>query len=337
MRFLTHVFAFLLAGSLAASAVTIEVDGRPLAAEPAPVNQNGRILVPLRAIFSALGAQVGYQHGQVSAHKGARNIELTLNQSQARVDGQAVLLESPAQLINGATYVPLRFVAQALGARVEWQANRQAVVVASAEGSLPQVFEASRELKRLAVGNQAGVLKVWDRAGQEVAYYRGLDDRSVARLSAADQRAILAELGINGQVDQAARQLMSDYTRLPKRETLALLGVMNSLDSGAIGVETATRIRGFLVDKMQHDSQVANRRQAVLALAVGSNVDETTARAVTDFYAGSENLWETFPVQQFFEYQATNLRQQAGFASLVHRVGQVNSLYRDNILGYLNQ
>lgn len=324
-----------------AFAVDVEVNGQKLPAQPAPLMEGGRVLVPMRAVFSALGAQVGFRDGVITASRGEQVVTLRPGSARATVNGQPVALEAPAKLARGTTYVPLRFVAQALGEQVSWNATDRLVSVGTqGVGSVGQQvgrFAAAAALKRLAVGNQGGVLKVWDPSGKEVAYYRGLDDRSVARLSAQDQEQILAHLGLSGTVDSAAQDVMSGYPALAqKKEALALLGVFNSLDgTGRISPATAGQVRSFLVQRLRSDKAVEARRQAVLALAVGNGLEPSTTNAVLDFYAGSENLWETFPVQQFFEYQADRLKASADFPTVKARALSVNSLYRQNIEQYL--
>lgn len=328
---------FLLALlTLPAWAVTVTVHGKALATEP--VLTGGRVLVPLRAVFQALDAKVDYRNFTITATRDGQTVVLKPNSSVAQVNGRTVSLDAPARLMGGTTYVPLRFVAQALGEEVAWHGSTQTVVIG--EGVAHAPAPGSRValdpiLKRLVVGNQGGVLKVWDESAASVSYYRGLDDRSVAPLSAQDQDQILGTLRLSGQVDDVSRQLINEYQTLPrKKEALALLGVLNSLPADKI--QTGSEIRRFLVDRMRADTSVHNRRQATLALAVGSAVEPATVDAVVDFYQGSENLWETFPVQQFFEYQAGRLRTLPNYHEVRNEALAVNSLYRENIAGFLN-
>ncbi len=337
------IFLLILTFLTPAFAIDVEVDGQRLPAQPAPIMDGGRVLVPMRAVFGALGATVDFRDGQITARRGSDTVKLRPGQTSATVNGRAVALDSPARLANGTTYVPLRFVGEALGEKVAWNATSRLVAVGdtlSTGGSVGQPlgqFATATALKRLVVGNQGGVLKVWDASGQQVAYYRGLDDRSVAQLSSVDQQQILSQLGLNGSVDAAAEQVMAGYASLPqKKEALALLGVFNSLDgSGRIAPSTAAKVRSFLVARMKMDKAVEARRQAVLALAVGNGLESSTTQAVLDFYSGSQNLWETFPVQQFFEYQANRLRATADFATVKARALSVDSLYKQNIQNYL--
>ena len=95
--------------------LTVTVDDRPLSV--APVVEHGRVLLPLRATFSALGASVSYDaHGRVVvARTPQRSLRLPL---------------SDLHLIANRTYVPLRFVAESLGAVVGYDAGAQLVAIA---------------------------------------------------------------------------------------------------------------------------------------------------------------------------------------------------------------
>lgn len=93
------------------------------------VNQEGRLLVPVRPLAEALGARVEWAGGLVTVDD---RVELRIGSRSARVDGQPRLLDVPAQLIEGRTMLPLRFVAEALGAEVTWTGG--VATVAQAEG-----------------------------------------------------------------------------------------------------------------------------------------------------------------------------------------------------------
>ena len=121
-----------LAQNFTASNATVAVDGRAIAfPDQPPVNAGGRLLVPLRAIFEALGATVDYSNGTIRARRGATNLELSLGSDQAIIDGQRRTLDVPAQAVFGRTLVPLRFVGEAFGAKVSYDPVTQAVAIAS--------------------------------------------------------------------------------------------------------------------------------------------------------------------------------------------------------------
>src|SRR5579871_4358580 len=102
--------------------VTVAVNDRPIPA--VAVVRHGRVLLPLRATFTALGATVQYDpNGRVVvARTIVHEVRLTIGSANARIDGKPARLDVPAQIVNSSTFVPVRFVAQALGARVAYDA-----------------------------------------------------------------------------------------------------------------------------------------------------------------------------------------------------------------------
>ena len=93
------------------------------------IEMNGSVLVPLRGIFEQLGANVDYNSTTrtIEAVRGTTDVILRLGESTAYVNGTPEPLAQPAATMNGTTLVPLRFVAEAFGAQVSWDAPSQTV------------------------------------------------------------------------------------------------------------------------------------------------------------------------------------------------------------------
>jgi hypothetical protein len=83
---------------------------------------NGRTMVPMRAIFESLGAEISWDGASktVTATKGQDVIKLTIGQKSLEKNGQVQALDVPAQLLSDRTMVPVRFVATALGYKVSY-------------------------------------------------------------------------------------------------------------------------------------------------------------------------------------------------------------------------
>lgn len=367
--------ASLLGSAQAAPQIT--VNGK-LLANAAPLSRSGVTLVPLRSIFESLQCKVKFNAvtQQIEAEKAASppiKIQLTLNRSEAVVSGKKITLAVPAQTVGGATYVPLRFVAESLGAKVKYDSKSGNIAVVSDSlmatepplnaapapivpptpgptgpaGSVATVplvplkpytitvpFEAPKDLARLTVGNQGGILKIWDRAKKNVDYFRGIDDRDIAKAAPAAHDDICVTLGIDPvATGSIAQTLMAHYSKLPKKESIALLGVLAS--SPRIDPNLRKNIQSFLTTQVSA-SDVVLRRQAVLALAVAGQPNDATISRIVTLYESSDNLWETFPVQQFFEYNALFIRQNPKFPQIRERISKVESLYTSYLLGYLD-
>jgi hypothetical protein len=116
-------------GSGAQQGIGVSVDGQPVNLAPAPIERAGRVFVPLRGVFERLGASVVYANGQINATKGRRDISLTIGSTQASVNGQPQALDVAPFIVGASTYVPLRFIAQALGDHVNWDGGNQIVAI----------------------------------------------------------------------------------------------------------------------------------------------------------------------------------------------------------------
>jgi len=199
------------------------------------------------------------------------------------------------------------------------------------------IFEPEKDLRRLRVGNQASVLKVMDATNTKAAYMRGLDGVMWAPLYEQQRQAIFQALGIStADLDAVANTLMTGYPRCrEKKECLALLGVIGSTPDNTIPDATRRRLLTFLVGEMQGSSDVVVRRQACLNLALLDAIDRRTIEAVICFYEKSDNVWETFPVQQFFEYHAGRIQRLPERAAYRQRLAAVDGLYTENILKFL--
>lgn len=130
--------AALAAGSIApalAQNVTVVVNGQTMSFDQPPVMRNNRVFVPMRAIFERLGSTVVYSNGQINAQGRGRSVHLTIGSTDASVNGSHFTMDVAPFTVAGRTEVPLRFVAQSLGANVDWNGNTQTVAItANAEG-----------------------------------------------------------------------------------------------------------------------------------------------------------------------------------------------------------
>ena len=100
----------------------------------------GRTMVPLRAIFEALGATVEWNQETktVSSVLGDTEISLTIGENKLIKNGEEIVLDVPALIMNGRTLVPVRAVSESFGVYVEWDANTRTVVLTKAVESLEE-------------------------------------------------------------------------------------------------------------------------------------------------------------------------------------------------------
>ena len=114
---------------IAAATANVVVNGATVTFDQPPIERAGRVFVPLRGVFERLGASVVYANGDINAQGNGRSVHLHIGSTQATVNGQSVYMDVAPFLIGARTLVPLRFVAQALGASVNWDASNNTVYI----------------------------------------------------------------------------------------------------------------------------------------------------------------------------------------------------------------
>lgn len=93
-------------------------------AAPPYLSDTGHTMAPVRGLAGILGAQVDWDGGSrtVTVRQGEHTLLLTVGASTALADGVSVPLAAPAVIVEGHTMAPLRFLAEALGWTVRWEA-----------------------------------------------------------------------------------------------------------------------------------------------------------------------------------------------------------------------
>lgn len=121
------------AATAPASSANVFVNGQQLSFDVPPIVIQGRTLVPLRAIFEALGAKVNWDQAThtISARKGDVYITLQPDSTAAVRNAEHLNLDVPATIVDGRTMVPARFVSESFGAVVNWDNNTRSVIIQS--------------------------------------------------------------------------------------------------------------------------------------------------------------------------------------------------------------
>lgn len=113
------------------------LNDRTIILELAPFIENGRTLVPLRFIAESFGAKVGWEakEQKITITLENKTITLWVGKKEALVNNERYYLEVPPKVIEipeiggGRTVVPLRFVSEALGAKVDWDPDLQIITI----------------------------------------------------------------------------------------------------------------------------------------------------------------------------------------------------------------
>lgn len=112
--------------------VKVFVDGEQLENLDMPaVIIDGRTLVPLRAIFEKMGAKVKWDPDlkMITAETEDKNIVMFIDNKAGVVNGNAFNMDVAPKIINDRTMVPVRAIAEAIGASVLWDDETRTVRV----------------------------------------------------------------------------------------------------------------------------------------------------------------------------------------------------------------
>ena len=103
---------------------TILANGRTIVNDVAPVIVDNRTMVPIRVITEILGGTAGW-NGEtkvVTINIDGKELSMTVGKT---IDG----FDTAPVILNSRTYVPVRYVAEAVGAKVQWEASTCQIVI----------------------------------------------------------------------------------------------------------------------------------------------------------------------------------------------------------------
>ncbi|MDP4179856.1 MAG: copper amine oxidase N-terminal domain-containing protein [Bacillota bacterium] len=121
--------------------IKIAIDGKIGAYTDVPILQDGRTLLPLRAVLTNLGIQNDDSHivwnaqessitiNNDSSDSETKKIFLQVGNNKAQIDEKTIDLDVPPVIYKSRTYIPARFVAESLGKKVVWNANTRSVLI----------------------------------------------------------------------------------------------------------------------------------------------------------------------------------------------------------------
>jgi len=166
-RISSILIAFLVIFSIcpayAANDITIYVNGNYLYCDVPAFLKDGRTMVPIRAISEAMGSSVDWdgKEQRVSIYNEEREVSLFINSTSVIVfdkgkgEQSRITIDVPPILVNARTFLPLRAVAESLGAEVDWDGSTKTVSVNSKKNNSKSVFDL------ILLGKGDGSNNVW--------------------------------------------------------------------------------------------------------------------------------------------------------------------------------
>ena len=149
-RLISFVFALLIlipsfafAGVCAQGAVTVFVDGTMVEFDVAPQIINDRTMVPMRAIFEQIGAEVTWDDSTKTAisQKGDITVKIAIGEYKLNKNGVDIAIDVPAQIVDSRTLVPVRAISESFDCEVFWDDATRSVRVVTLKLSAPVLTE----------------------------------------------------------------------------------------------------------------------------------------------------------------------------------------------------
>lgn len=149
--------------------IFVTVDGEQVYfADQRPIAVDGRMLVPLRAVFEHIGFRVRWDRPTATLTRGEDIVQISLGSAVFFANGEPRELDVPAQAIGGSAMLPIRAVLESVGYTVRWDRPANTVRIFSPVPRIPNrrltdaeiaewiyaynaigVLEAEREIIRL--------------------------------------------------------------------------------------------------------------------------------------------------------------------------------------------
>lgn len=108
-----------------------QLNGENVELDVPPQSIKGRTLVPIRFISESFGCKVEWEasSGKITISRHDFVIVLWKDKTKAIVNGKDATLDVPASIVSGRTLVPVRFISEAFGAKVDWEAATKRIVI----------------------------------------------------------------------------------------------------------------------------------------------------------------------------------------------------------------
>lgn len=302
------VFCLTQAAALAAAPVSVQLDGEAVTfTDAVPQIVSDRTFLPVRAVFEAMGAKVGYDGGVVTAVRDGKTVTMTIGSTEASVteDGKTTpLTMDVAPFIDASvnrTYVPVRFAAQALGADVGWDAAARTVVIVDAEKLLDDVLEGKSftYLEKLAAYSKKYNEGVWN---SEVA----MNGTVNVDLGAADPETPL-KFSIPAAV--TAKGVTADQTKLEITEKMtADLSSLKDLLAAATEKTDAAALDA-MVKALAGDGVTYSIRGDLSAGKIYVNMDLSALGSAAGEIGLDQDAWYVMDVNAIYRQMGIDLNE----------------------------
>ena len=195
------------------------------------IDENGRTQVPVRFVSEALGADVGWDGSTrtVTVEQARNKISLVVGKSEYTVNSRKMEMDTSVVLVEDRTFVPIRFVSEALGADVDWRDSIKTVYITTGTAPTPSPED----------GN--------------VSYYDGIAFNDVTdvdehgRMTIEKSQDFLLKMAdqLSFVKEDGKYYIVGEYPEIPEEFEWTLGIAINQKSGGPRAFAPGTRVPGF--------------------------------------------------------------------------------------------
>lgn len=196
------------------------------------IDTNGRTQVPVRFVSEALGAKVDWNGNsqKVTVALNSRNVVLTIGLKKYKINNKSYQMDTVALLQESRTFVPIRFVSEALGASVVWDQATKSVYIK---------FDANASPAPLPTP-QAGTVTYYDG----IAFNNVTDVDEYERITVEKSKEFVLKLAnqLSFIKEDGKFYIKCDYPEIPEGYEWSLGIRIHIIDGSSIGYNPITRV-----------------------------------------------------------------------------------------------
>ena len=115
--------------------IKVILNGEEVVFDQGPILVNEKPMIPLRAVFEKMGASISWDNDTETVMAICRDTIVMLqidNEKMFKLD-EAIVLETPAMLVNDRTLIPIHAISDVWGSDIEWNRETNEVLITDVE------------------------------------------------------------------------------------------------------------------------------------------------------------------------------------------------------------
>ena len=303
MMIVTMVFAISTLNSTAGVAempLRVVVNGDKVSFPDAQpfIDANGRTQVPVRFVSEALGAKVDWNGDtqKVTVALNSRNVVLTIGLKKYEINNKSYQMDTVALLQESRTFVPIRFVSEALGASVVWDQATKSVYIKFDANSSPAPLPTP----------QAGTVTYYDG----IAFNNVTDVDEYGRITVEKSKEFVLKLAnqLSFIKEDGKYYIKCDYPVIPEGYEWSLTIRIFNKDGSPIGYTPLTRVadcqiprQGSFKKEASRVTEVNNIRNFSIGIAIENlKMNDTGVLDILYYMDGTNKRVEFVPYTSLY-------------------------------------